>query len=168
MRARKIAPGLRRTFAAEQWPETAAGDWKVAREKATARVLPAAPAPICGSDRDAGAIEAAKANAERAGVAGDIEFTVRAISAFEVPAGHGLLIANPPYGVRVGETEALRDLFARLGQVAREKCAGWRVALLSADRGLDAQTQLPFRDVFETSNGGIPVRLILADVTREA
>ncbi|HVH38516.1 MAG TPA: hypothetical protein VM764_00700, partial [Gemmatimonadaceae bacterium] len=118
--------------------------------------------PILGSDRDAGAVEAARANATRAGVADDVAFEQRALSAVQPPEGPGLLITNPPYGVRVGDKEPLRDLFAALGHVARTQCAGWRVALLSADRALDAQVKLRFEERFRTSNGGIPVSLLVA------
>ena len=180
MIARRIAPGLARPFAAERWPETPAHAWPDARLAAKKEILPKAPAPIVGVDRDEGAIANALANAKRMGVLGDVEFRGAALSALEVPVARaeaaasatpaagggprGLLIANPPYGVRVGESKPLRDLFARFGQVAREKCDGWRVALLSADRALDAQTKLPFTEVFATSNGGIAVRLVAADV----
>ncbi len=84
------------------------------------------PASIQGSDRDAGAIEASRANAERAGVLNDIEFTVRAMSAIE-PIGAGDVITNPPYGQRVGGADAhgdVRNLYAQLGKVLRAKCAG--------------------------------------------
>lgn len=162
MLARRIAPGLGRSFAAESWPETDARAFATARDAARAAILPSAPAPIHGSDRDAGAIEAARANAARAGVTADIAFAVSALSAIAPPVGPGLLIANPPYGVRVGESAPLRDLFARLGQVARERCPGWQVALLSADPALDAQTKLRFTERLRTSNGGIPVRLVTA------
>ncbi len=168
MLARRIAPGLGRAFAAERWPETPDGTWRRAREQARTEIVPRAAAPIVGADRDEGAIAAARANAERTGVAGDIEFRVAALSALEPPAGRGLLIANPPYGIRVGETKPLRDLFARLGQVARERCDGWRVALLSADAALDAQVRLPFSVRFTSKNGGIPVRFVLADVDSAA
>jgi len=186
MIARRLAPGLGRNFASEKWTETPANTWTKARDNARAEGLPKAAAPIIAADRDEGAITNARANAARAGVLGDIEFRCASLSALEVPdltaapaqddsaptrasadadgAPRGLLLANPPYGIRVGETKALRDLFARFGQVARERCAGWRVALLSADRGLDAQVKLPFTDVFATSNGGIAVRLVAADV----
>lgn len=169
MIARRIAPGLARPFAAERWPETPATAWPDARLAAKKEILPKAPAAIVGVDRDEGAIANALANAKRMGVLGDVEFRCAALSALEVPdagmtAPRGLLVANPPYGVRVGESKPLRDLFARFGQVAREKCDGWRVALLSADRALDAQTKLPFTEVFATSNGGIAVRLVAADV----
>lgn len=165
MIARRIAPGLARPFAAEAWPEMPADTWKAERLVAKKEILPKAPAPIIGADRDEGAIANALANAKRVGVLNDVEFRCAAVSALEVPdAPRGLLVANPPYGVRVGESKALRDLFARFGQVARERCAGWRVSLLSADRALDAQTGLPFTDLFTTSNGGIAVRLVAADV----
>ena len=183
MIARRIAPGLARPFAAERWPETPADAWPDARLAAKREILPKAPAAIVGVDRDEGAIANALANAKRMGVLGDVEFRCAALSALEVPdarveaarsqapagsapagAPRGLLIANPPYGVRVGDSKPLRDLFARFGQVAREKCDGWRVAVLSADRALDAQTKLPFTQVFATSNGGIAVRLVAADV----
>jgi len=120
--------------------------------------------PILGSDRDAGAIEAAASNAARAGVGEDVRLEVRPLSAIEAPGGTGLLVANPPYGVRVGESDALRNLYAALGRVAREKLPGWTVALLSADRKLEGQVGLPFGEVFRTSNGGIPVRLVTAAV----
>lgn len=162
--ARRIAPGLGRAFAAERWPELDAASFAAARDEARALMLPAAPAPILGSDRDVGAIEAACANAARAGVAADIAFAERALSAVEPPPGTGLLVANPPYGVRVGERGPLRDLFARLGQVARTRFPGWRVALLSADPTLDAQAGLAFTERLRTSNGGIDVRLVVADV----
>lgn len=161
MVARRIAPGLQRRFAAEQWPTSDAAVWAAAREAARAEILPQAPAPIVASDRDEGAIANARANAERAGVAGDITFRCAPISALTWPDGTGgLLISNPPYGVRVGETQGLRDLFARLGQLVRAHDAGWRVALLSADRGLERETRLTFTEVFATRNGGIPVRLV--------
>ncbi len=162
--ARGIAPGSARRFAAETWPEAAPAAWASARAAAHERVTARALAPIVAADRDAGAIAAARANAARAGVERDIEFRVAPLSALEPPAGRGLVAVNPPYGVRVGESKALRDLFARLGQVAAVRLRGWRVALLSADRALEAQVRLRFEERFRTRNGGIPVRLVVAEV----
>ncbi len=164
MRARRMAPGLGRAFAAEAWPEGNVSVWAAARAEAESRILPRAAAPLEGSARDAGAIEAANANAQRAGVADDVRFRQRALSDLEVPATPGLCIANPPYGIRVGDRAPLRDLYARLGQVARTRLAGWRVALLSADRALDTHTGLRFTELLRTTNGGIPVRLVVAEI----
>jgi putative N6-adenine-specific DNA methylase len=123
-------------------------------------VLPRVPAPIQGSDRDSGAIEAARANAARAGVADDIEWTRAAISAIRPPPDPGWIVTNPPYGVRLGEVRRLRDLFAQLGNVARRCCPGWQVAFLATHAELERQTGLELEPVFSTDNGGIGVRLV--------
>ncbi|MFL5382664.1 MAG: class I SAM-dependent RNA methyltransferase [Longimicrobiaceae bacterium] len=168
--ARNVAPGVAsasrepRAFAFTAWPGHDADAWARAVAGARDAILPASPVPISGSDRDAGAIEAARANAERAGVAADVELAVRPVSAMEPPPGPGLLVCNPPYGVRVGEIDALRNLYAALGRTARARCPGWTVALLAAERKLEAQVGIPFAEAFRTSNGGIPVRLAVGVV----
>jgi len=163
--ARQIAPGFSRSFAFETWPSFDRSRWDAVRAKAAEGVRAGAGVQIKGSDRDAGAIEAAAENAERAGVTGDLELSVRAVSAIDDCAGEeGLVVTNPPYGVRVGEAARLRDLYAKLGQVLRGKCPGWRVALLSADPRLEGELRLPLEERLRTRNGGIPVRLMTARV----
>jgi putative N6-adenine-specific DNA methylase len=158
--ARRIAPGLHRRFAFTEWPDFDAALWHRIHEEATLEILPGPPAPILGSDRDAGAIEAARANATRAGVADDIQFDRRALSAIEPPSERGWVSTNPPYGVRVSERAKLRNLYAQLGRVLRAKCAAWTVAMFSADARLERATGLSFRPVLRTVNGGIPVRVV--------
>jgi putative N6-adenine-specific DNA methylase len=158
--ARNIAPGIHRTFACEDWPKFDAVASKVVRADAKAAERAALVAVIVASDRDAGAVKAARANAERAGVASDISVAERALSALEAPPGRGLLVANPPYGARVGDSGDLRNLYAQFGNVARAKLPGWRVALVSADRALESQAKLQFKELVRFSNGGIKVRLI--------
>lgn len=163
--ARAIAPGLRRSFAFERWPEHNGSAWRTLRSAAEDRIRPRAPAPILGSDRDAGAVAAARANAERAGVSGDVEFLHRAVSDLVPPPGPGFVVTNPPYGIRVSPGPELRDLHARLGAVLREQCAGWRVALLSADPVLDRAARLPLTPAWASENGGIPVRCLVGAVS---
>ena len=162
--ARGIPPGLDRSFAFQAWPGFDAGVWHRVSAAARERVLPRAGVAILGSDRDAGAIEAARANAERAGVAADVEWRRAAISAIDPPPGAGWMITNPPYGVRVGDRRRLRDLFAQLGNVARRRLVGWRVAFLSAHLELERQVGLPLETRFSTGNGGIRVRLVVGSV----
>ena len=165
--ARGIPPGLAspgfqpRGYAFQGWPEFDPGGWERVLERARSGIRDATGIPIQGSDRDAGAVEAAAANAARAGVAGDLELSVGALSAIEPPRGPGWLVTNPPYGVRVGESDRVRDLYAALGRVAREKLAGWTVALLSADRRLEGQVGIRFEEALATRNGGIPVRVVV-------
>jgi putative N6-adenine-specific DNA methylase len=166
--ARKMAPGLQRTFACERWPLAPLAAFAAERKLALSRVLPASAVPIVASDRDAGAVEAARANAVRAGVDGDVALAQRSLSAMSPPPGPGLVIVNPPYGARVGESAALRDLYAQLGNVVRARCAGWTLAFLSADRTLERQVKLPLVEALRFKNGGIAVRLVRAEVpTRE-
>ncbi len=162
--ARRIPPGLSRSFAFMRWPTFHEPTWKRVLDDARAQMLPAAPAPIFGSDRDAGAIAAARANAERAGVAADIVFEEKAISRIEPPpeAAPGAIITNPPYGVRVGDRDALRNLYAQLGTVARSRFPGWRLLVLSADARLDRQVGTSMETVLTTKNGGIAVRAMRA------
>jgi putative N6-adenine-specific DNA methylase len=160
--ARRIAPGRDRRFAFLDWPETDLADWKARVARAREGELARSPVSIMGADRDAGAIDAAIANAERGGVRSDLELRVQAISALAAGDARGLIISNPPYGARVGERDRLRNLYAQLGNVVRQKRPESTLALLLADRQLEAQVGLPFRDVFETRNGGIPVRFVMA------
>jgi putative N6-adenine-specific DNA methylase len=162
--ARRLPPGGRRDFAFQRWPSWDAARWPGLLQQANEIALARAPAPIVGADRDAGAIAAARANADRAGVADDVEFRHAALSALTPPAGLGHLVTNPPYGVRVGEAAALRDLYARLGQVARERLAGWHVSLLVPSTAPERATGLGFRPVLRTRNGGLAVRGVAATV----
>lgn len=170
LRARRIAPGLAaasrqpRAFALQRWPAFDAGRWHEVVSRARAQILPHAPAPIVASDRDAGAVAAARANAQRAGVAGDVAIEQHALSAAALPEEAGSLVTNPPYGLRVGEQAALRDLYAALGNLARNRLHGWRLLMLAADRRLAGQLGLPLATVLETRNGGVAVELLATDI----
>lgn len=163
--ARRMAPGRARWFSFMAWPDFDRTVWDRVHACARDAELPAAAVAIQASDRDAGATAAAASNAVRAGVDGDIEISTRAVSAIVPAAGAGSVVSNPPYGARIGESGTLRNLYAQLGRVAREKCPGWTMALLSADPVLERQVGLAFQQRFVTSNGGIRVRLVVAMVT---
>ena len=173
--ARNVAPGLAappdgertRRYAFLGWPgfdrnawEAIVADAERLRDQARGATIPT----IQGSDRDAGGTAAAVANARRAGVADDVEITTRPLSAVDPPSGPGWLVSNPPYGVRVGESDRLRNLYAQLGKVARRRCPGWSMALLMAGGGLERETGLRFAELLRTANGGIPVRLLATRV----
>jgi putative N6-adenine-specific DNA methylase len=165
--ARRIPPGLAgaerrpREYAFKRWPTYEPATFDRVVENARAEIRDTAPASIRGSDRDEGAIEAAHANAERAGVAADIELEVRPLSGAAPSETPGWIVTNPPYGVRVGDTRPLRDLYAALGNVVRDRLPGWRLAMLSAEDALERQTKLDLAEVIRTKNGGIPVRVMV-------
>lgn len=162
--ARCIVPGLAsggqrpRSYAFLSWPDADHPLFEKLVDDCREEVLPRSPVRVVGSDRDAGAAAAAVANAERAGVAEDVEFSVRPLSAAEAPGEGGWVVTNPPYGVRVGDSRALRDLYAALGREAPRLAPGGKLVLLSADRQLEKQLRRPLRELFATRNGGIAVR----------
>jgi putative N6-adenine-specific DNA methylase len=156
--ARQLAPGRGRGFAFMQWPGFDAALWSRVQAEAEAAALGSAPA-IHASDRDAGAIGAARANAASAGVANDVELACRAISDFVPPAGTGWIVSNPPYGVRLRGGGDLRDLYARFGAVLRQRCPGWRVALLCSDSRLVRASELALASRASWRNGGLRVEV---------
>ena len=134
------------------------------RAEVANRARPTCDAIIAGSDRDAGAIAAATSNANRALVTLDVRLAVRSLSAVEFPPEQGWIVTNPPYGVRVGDPDRVRDLWAQLGNVLRARAPGWRVALLSPDAALERQLRIPLRVATTLSNGGLSVRLVVGEV----
>ncbi len=162
--ARRIPAGWRRRFAFERWPEFKPTVWDYVRGEAEKEVLGRAAVPIVAADRDAGAVEACAANAERAGVAGDLSILCAALSTTlsdpDVAAlPSGLVLTNPPYGVRVGESGRLRDLYASFGSAMRGPLGGWSLGFVTSDPALAAATGLPLDTILETMTGGLRIRL---------
>ncbi len=124
-------------------------------------------APIAASDRDAGAIEATRANAERAGLAAAIEATEAALTkqpwlAREGAAPtQGLVATNPPFGMRVGGGD-LGNLYQTLGHRVRQLGPGWRLAILAHDPRLARRTGIPLRQVFASNHGGVQVTALVS------
>lgn len=153
-------PGAQRTFAFEHWPEFDPVLWKKVQSGSGVRPFPVVENVIIqGSDRDAGAVRVSQANAERAGVTSQVEFTCRAVSAVEPPAGPGWVVTNPPYGIRVSENKDLRNLYAQFGNVLRARCPGWQVTVLSSEARLLGQIGIDFDPSLATVNGGVGVRI---------
>jgi putative N6-adenine-specific DNA methylase len=161
--ARRIAPGRNRSFAFQRWGSFEEPAWKRLLEEADEGVESDSP-PIVASDRDAGAIDAASANAARAGVGSAITFFIQALSAATAPDGVGWLITNAPYGVRLGEEDRLRNLYAQLGKVLKTHFSGWRFGILSAGSRLVRHMGVSSTPVLSTVNGGIPVRFYMGTV----
>lgn len=165
--ARDIAPGLARAdrsprpFACTNWADFDDGTWQRIVRDAVQRILPSAPGRIIAADQAGGAVRATRANAERAGVADDLDIVAQPLDDFEPPAESGWLVTNPPYGVRVGAGGDAAATARLLDRLADGPLAGWTVARLVA-RG-------PARgDVaFETRNGGIAVRFVVRPPRRD-
>lgn len=119
MIGRNIAPGLRRKFGCEQWPDFPQAAWQKAREQAEQRILPPLEERILATDADPRAVVAGRRNAEAAGVAEDIHFQEKAFSEVSSKRKYGCIIANPPYGERIGEADEVAELYESLPLVLR-------------------------------------------------
>jgi putative N6-adenine-specific DNA methylase len=163
--ARRVPTGYSRHFAFMDWPNFDSESWNKLLADAGKAIVLAIPR-IISSDRDAGAIQAAQANAERAGVADCIEFSRKPISAIDPPPGPGWVVTNPPYGVRLRKRSDLRNLYAQLGKVLRARCSGWQVTILCDSVHLIRSTGLEFDKGISTMNGGLKVRLVRGSVLK--
>lgn len=114
-----------------------------------------------GSDRDAGAARMALANATRAGVAPLCQITQCAVSDVVRPDGPpGLVMANPPYGARIGKKNHLFGLYAALGEKLATEFQGWRVGIVTSEPDLVRATNLPLKAKGKTvAHGGLKIRL---------
>lgn len=153
-----LAPGRARSFAFEKLATFDADAWG---EIVSKTVSNKAESSYFGSDRNAGAIEAAEANAERAGVSDCTHFSVGSVSDLQRPEGPaGLVIANPPYGTRIGDRRGLQALHGALGKTLKERFGGWRVAIVTTEESLARATGLPFQPPGPlVAHGGLKVRL---------
>ncbi|UWQ20450.1 class I SAM-dependent RNA methyltransferase [Jannaschia sp. W003] len=153
-----LRPGRERSFAFEALPSHDPERWAALRAEAPeGRAV-----TMHGSDRDAGAVAMARANAERAGVS--CAFREAAVSDAVPPEGPpGLVIVNPPYGGRLGK--GLQPLHAAFGAVMRERFTGWRVAMVTSEAGLAKAAGLDWGPPGPVvDHGGIKVRLWTARV----
>ncbi|MEK6807113.1 MAG: class I SAM-dependent RNA methyltransferase [Pseudomonadota bacterium] len=161
MMATRTAPGRLRRFAFERWPSHDAGAMRLLRAAADARRRPA-PAPIVASDRDEGAVGIARRNAERA----QVEIAVRhhALSDSQPPASQGVLLTNPPYGVRVGNPAQLRDLYATIGKLASRQFAEWTFGFITTDERLAQASGLSVTRLGPpVPHGGLKIKLYLRE-----
>ncbi|UYV39359.1 class I SAM-dependent RNA methyltransferase [Rhodobacteraceae bacterium D3-12] len=158
-----MQPGRERGFAFEQFAGFDSDAFAALR-----RAGGTAPgARFYGYDRDQGAVRNATQNAERAGVGDWVSFACQPVSDLTPPEGpEGLVIANPPYGGRIGNRKMLFALYGSFGQVLRTRFAGWRVAIITSDAGLAKSMELPFEASAPISHGGIRVQLFQTGALR--
>ncbi len=152
-----IPPGIHRRFAFMEWPGFDKSLWETILAQAA---IPSSYRPLIqASDRDAGAIKSARANAGRAEVSEYIDFQCQAVSSIMPASASGWVVTNPPYGLRLSEGKDLRNLYAQFGNVIRQKCPGWNVSVLCSDSALLGQMRIKFDTSLAMVNGGIRVHL---------
>ncbi|MGZ3709484.1 MAG: THUMP domain-containing class I SAM-dependent RNA methyltransferase, partial [Bdellovibrionota bacterium] len=135
----KIAPGISRTYWGFQgWKQHDAALWeRLVAEAREGEVRDKKRAPrVVGYDQDFRVIPRALANLERAGLRGFAHIEKRELDQAERIGERGIFCVNPPYGERLGETEALKPLYKRIGDTMKQKFQGWNGYVLTSNPDL--------------------------------
>lgn len=130
--ANRIAPGIARRFVADEWHALPSALWKGERERARDLETPCPDFQCVASDIDAKCIAMASANAKRARVDAYIFFEKADIRDFQPRSERGTLIVNPPYGERLLDIRAARELYETMGRLFQPE-RGWSYSIISAD-----------------------------------
>ncbi len=159
MMALNIAPGLNRNFGFEKLKNYESDTWKKVKNAALKNVKQVSFQKIYGSDSDLRAVRIAKQNLEAAGLLAVVQLTQVDITAVIPPADNGVLVANPPYGVRIGEDEELALLYPKMGEALKRKFAGWNTYFLTNDMRLPKLMRLTPSKRTPLFNGPLECRL---------
>ena len=138
MMARKIAPGLKRQFAFEEWNWVDKELVAAARQRAKELIDWDLELDISGSDIDARLVEIAKKNAQAAGVAADIQFKQMRLQDLKTDKTNGVIISNPPYGERLLDDEAIASLYRDMGQTFAP-LETWSKFILTSDEQFEVR-----------------------------
>ena len=138
MIARKMAPGLRRSFAFEEWNWISDRLIQEVRTEAAKKVDRELELDIMSCDIDARMVEIAKANAQAAGVAGDITFKQMRVQDLRSDKINGVIISNPPYGERLSDDAGVTKLYAEMGQVFAP-LKTWSKFILTSDEAFETK-----------------------------
>jgi putative N6-adenine-specific DNA methylase len=134
-------------------------DWQALLRAARERPARATP-KIVATDIRPKAIEAAKLNAEAAGVANAIEFAVCDFRETALPAEPGVIMLNPEYGVRMGDEAKLAPVYRSIGDWFKKSCNGWLGCIFTANLKLAREVGLRSRRRHILYNGGLEGRLL--------
>ena len=138
MMARKIAPGLKRQFAFEEWNWVDKELVAAARHRAKEKIDWDLKLDISGSDIDARLVDIAKKNAQAAGVAADIQFKQMRLQDLKTDKTNGVIISNPPYGERLLDDEAIASLYREMGQTFAP-LETWSKFILTSDEQFEVR-----------------------------
>ena len=153
------APGLDRTFAFERLRSFRALAWADIRAAAEARVRPAERMEIRGYDIDERAVRATRRNLQEAGFGAIISVDRSDVLETQPLTEHGILIANPPYGERIGEQDELAAFYPQLGTALKRHWAGWNCFFFTADMRLPKLVGLKPSRKTPLFNGPLECRL---------
>lgn len=159
MMALNIAPGARRSFGFEKLRNFDAALWKRLRQQALDGARPVTFHKIYGSDSDLRAVRVSRQNLEQAGLLEAVQLAHVDMTEAVPPASEGVLVVNPPYGVRIGEDAELAALYPKMGEALKKKFAGWNAYFLTTDMRLPKLMRLAPSKRTPLFNGPLECRL---------
>ena len=154
-----IAPGAQRHFAFEKLRNFDEAAWSAIKAAAEARPAPNPSPAIFGSDLYGEALKLARVNLAAAGFADRVGLKQANMLEISAPAAAGVLVANPPYGVRIGEQDELASFYPQVGDALKKKFAGWRAYVFTADMRLPKLIGLSPSKRTPLYNGALECRL---------
>ena len=157
--ARGIPPGAQRNFAFEKLRSFDEAEWSRIKAEADARPAPNPSPAIFGSDLYGEALKLARVNLAAAGFADAVSLKQANMLEISAPAAQGILMANPPYGVRIGGPDELASFYPRMGDVLKKKFGGWRAYIFTADLRLPKLIGLSPSKRTPLYNGALECRL---------
>ncbi|MBL8036482.1 THUMP domain-containing class I SAM-dependent RNA methyltransferase [Nitrospira sp. CMX1] len=157
--ARRIPPGMARHFAFERLMIHDDKLWGRLREAALTKRLTDVPAAIYASDQDPAMVKIAQRAFQGAGVVVDVRVKQSDILDLEAPAEQGVMVINPPYGVRLSHPDELASLYPKLGDWLKQRFAGWRVYVLTGDARVPKLIGLAPSKRIPLFNGDLECRL---------
>ena len=153
------APGRSRDFAFRNLVRFNAATWERTRSEAAKREKPLEPLPIHGSDLYGRSLDNARMNLRDAGLEEAVSLKQVNLLELSPPAPTGMIVTNPPYGVRLGEKEQLAAFYPKLGDALKQRFPGWTAYILSGDPDLAKLIRLHASRKTVLFNGALECRL---------
>lgn len=158
--ALNIPPGSQRHFAFEKFKQFDQTLWNKLKNKVLSGQLSVSLQSIYGSDLYGYALTDARTNLEAAGLLDAVHLKQANILEISAPEPQGVLVTNPPYGVRIGDTESLIELYPKLGDVLKNKFSGWHAYIFTTDPALPKTIRLKASKRTPLFNGALECRLL--------
>ena len=159
MIAGDMAPGANRRFGFEKLKGFDRQTWQVWRDAARSRKTVPTEMKIYGSDRYANALELARLNLAEIGMDRLVRLKRTSVLDLEAPAPAGIIVTNPPYGVRTDEQDGMAGFYPQLGDALKQKFAGWTAYIFTADMRLPKLMRLSASKRTPLFNGALDCRL---------
>ena len=159
--ALNIAPGARRNFAFEKLKNFDPQQWEALRRVAAANERPRGDAlQIFGGDLYGDELKNARANIVSAGLQDLIQLKQANVLETPAPATAGVIVTNPPYGVRLSDTHDMAEFYPKLGDALKQRFSGWRAYIFTGDAQLPKLIRLSASKRTPLYNGAIECRLL--------